>query len=131
MIKRGINENHLDRLEAQLEEAKLLKLTKVAESLQDQIDKNKDNIRVSANYVYTDGDLRKDINDNLWTAATCISDYLGAVPDARNVQKIIDKLASELFDEVCVAANVPDGVGAYDANVPGEARDFTSIEVSE
>lgn len=131
MIKRSISENHLNRLEAQLEEAKLLKLTKVAESLKAQIDKA--SVRASSsdeNYIYTDGDLKRDINNNLWSAAMCIMDYLGNVPDARNVQKIIDKCASELFDDFCVAANVPDGVGAYDVNVPGEARDYTAIEVT-
>lgn len=131
MIKRSISENHLNRLEAQLEEAKLLKLTKIAESLESQIDSNKDNVRHTDHYIYTDGDLKNDVNNNLWAAAMRMMDYLGEVPDARNIQKIIDKYASELFNEVCVASNVSDGVGAYDTNVPGEARDFTSLEVNE
>ncbi len=130
MAKRTISENHLQRLQAQYEEAKTLKLTKVASSLGEQVQANTDNTRSDdAMYLYGSADLANDLNKVLWAAATRITDYLGRVPDARDVQDAIDKVAKDLFTELCTAASVPDGVGAHEPIIPGEDRTNIIFEV--
>lgn len=127
-MSRTINKQHLYRLKAQASEAKIQGLTKVAYSLEEQV--NKAVVRDDkVGYTYDQKSLEKDINDSLWTAATRIADYLGVVADGRTVQGIVDSLSEELFLSICNASNTPDGVGRYEPQVPGENRAVIELEV--
>lgn len=120
-----------DRLSAQCEEAKVLKLNKVASSVTRVLVKNAESVRESdAGYSYTAQELEDDVNDALWNVAVRAMDYFGITIDSEFVQSSIEKLGSELIEEIRVQAGIVDGVGKYESLVPGEIPQQT-IEVSE
>lgn len=123
-----VTKSHLERLVAQRNEAKVLKLTKVASSLDSLVSQLHS---TEIEQPYTQAQLQNDVNDALWDAVTRISDYLGSVPDSRVIQAEVDKHAEELFKTICVLANVSDGVGAREERVPGEMRQTIELEVND
>ena len=130
MIKRSISEGHLLRLQAQLEEAKVLKLD-VTKPLETEVAAQSIVRKDNDFYLYTEAELKNDLRGLLWAAATRVSDYLGVVPDVRDIDAAVDAHAEALFKELSVAANVPDGVGAYEPTVPGEHRQSVILEVTD
>ena len=123
-----VTTTHFKRLIAQAEEARLLGLTKIAESIDSLVVDTRDDKGI---HIYASKELEKDVNDALWDAAVRVSDYLGASPDAKAIQAEIDRYAADFIRTMCVLANVKDGVGAYEPTVPGEHREVVALEVSD
>lgn len=129
---RSITRTLHERLKAQSEEAKLLKLEKAASGLDSMITKYAENVRGHNEfYSYAKAELNEDVNKALWDAAIRVVDYLGAPVDAKQIQASVDKMTSDLIDEIMVSAGVEDGVGAYEPTVPGEERQHAIIEVED
>lgn len=129
---RTIDKNHYDRFTVQAKEAKILKLEKTASNLDKVLTKYASATRDSgAFYSYSSDQLRQDVEMAMWDAAVRAMDYFGAPVDANEVQKSIDKLASDLIDEIRVHAGVEDGVGAHEPVVPGESRVHVALEVHD
>lgn len=129
---RTITKTMLNRLQAQAEEAKMLGLTKIASSLSEQVEKHSDHVRDTEElYVYSGEQMREDVEKALWTAIVRVADFYGANFDAEKAQVSVDKIASDLVDEVRINVGATDGVGAYEASVPGEVRERVVIDLVE
>lgn len=125
---RTINDKMFARLTAQAEEARTLKMTKLANHLHDEVQKVA--VRPQReNYTYTDSEMRTDVERALWDAMIRAADYFGAPFDAVKVQKVIDKMAEDLIDEVRVIVGNDSGVGPYDVPVPGERPEQVMFEL--
>lgn len=128
---RTIKENLFTRLATQASEAELQGLTKVAESLTDQLEKQSTNVRPDdAAYSYAREDFVKDVYSQLWGAILRMADFYDIRRlDAAEVQNIIEKQAQEMIDEVRALTGIKHGVGAWEEPVPGEEK--ASIEIEE
>ena len=134
-MRRSINEKMFLRLAAQADEARLLKMEKLSNNLDIQVQEYAER-RVrqdEAKYSYSHEQMRADIEKSLWAAAIRAADYYGAPFDAVKAQKTIDKIAEDLIEEVRVIVGSESGVGPYDVKVPGEISEevLFEIEVSD
>lgn len=130
---RTIKNNLFQRLVAQAEEADVRGLSKVAESLTEQVSKNAKYIRKDDEfYSYSADQLKTELNDQLWSAAIRVFDFYDIQSfNADQLQTAIDKIAKSLVTELCTQANMQHGIGAYEEAVPGQIIEQTSIYVNE
>lgn len=130
---RTIKKTFLTRLAAQAQEAEVQGLTKVADALTSQIEKNSDHIRKNEEfYVYSEKDVKADIQDKFWDIIVRIADYYDTNIDAKEMQALIDKAADDILNDVRVKLGINHGIGAYEPNVPGEEiPDRVTIELEE
>lgn len=127
---RTVTKTFLKRVEAQRDEAKLLKLDKVAGNLDHQVEKYADNTRQDDEfYRYSHEDMQQDVERALWSAAMRVQDFYGKVANATEVQELIELFASDLIDSV--RHKTGKIVGAYEETVPGERREVEDIEITE
>lgn len=122
---RTISENLLNRLQAQAEESEVLGIDKVAKSLTNQIEKvgvRKD----SETYFYNQEQLKADVEENLWNSFVRIADYFDTSIDPVIAQKVVEKYASDLINELTIVSGKI--VGEYEKNLPGEQK---ILEVEE
>ena len=128
---RTITKTQLERLLAQKSEAETLGLTKLASNIQHQIDKNVVFRENNDFYSYASDEMQQDVEKLLWDAVIRVADFYGANIDADKAQQSVEKIASDLIDEIRINTGVLDGVGAYEPNVPGENREHVAIELEE
>ena len=130
---RTITENFLYRLVAQAEEAEIQGLTKIAESLTDQVEKHGLHVRADdAFYSYNEDDFKKEINSQFWDSIVRIADFYGVKKfDALEVQGLIEQASENLITDLCKKVGVFHGIGAYEESVPGEKVERVAIEVEE
>lgn len=129
---RTITKSAALRFEAQKEEAKLLNEEKIATSIEKSLEKYANAQRNDEDfYVYSQDQLKTDVNQALWDAAIRASDFYGTALDAKKIQESIDKVADIFLDEMRVVSGNLDGVGAYEKLVPGENRTYTALEVDD
>lgn len=107
------------RLSAQSEEAKHLKLHKVASNI-DSIIKDATVRENDLLYSFSKDSLDENIQNLLWKIALNVSDYFDSTPDAEQVQKLVDIYSEQLFNDFRVLAGSKDGVGTFEPTVPGE-----------
>jgi hypothetical protein len=124
---RTISENLNKRLIAQAEEAKFQGLDKVSDDIYNQVNLNplrKDH----EEYVYSDSDLRNDVETLLWTAAIRVQDYFGKTANANELSEIISTIADDMLSSIRhkIGGNI---IGPYEPLVPGEER--LSVEIEE
>ena len=122
---RTISETLLNRLQAQAEESEVLGLDKVAKSLTNQIQKvgvRKD----GETYFYNQEQLKADVEQNLWDSFVRIADYFDTSIDPIISQKIVEKYASDLINELTIASGKI--VGEFEKTLPGEQK---VLEVEE
>ena len=123
---RTITKQMQARLEAQAEEAKTLKLTKLANHISELKTDVREN---SESYSYTHDQMLDDVEKALWAGALRAADYYGTPFDALKVQGVIDKMAVELANEIRVVVGNEGGVGPYESLVPGEQREQVLFEL--
>jgi hypothetical protein len=130
---RTITENLFNRLLAQAQEAELQGLSKIAEGLTDQIEKNSHLVRKDDSfYLYNEEEFRNDLNSQLWNIIIRAADFYGVGKfDAVVTQELIDKTAQILVEDFCNTVGINHGVGAYEENVPGELIGRVDIEITE
>jgi hypothetical protein len=132
---RTIKESLIERLALQAEEAELQGQTKVASALTTQLAvQAKVGIRRNDEfYSYPREAFEQDLHSQLWAAALRVADFYGINKfDALHIQQAIEKLGSDLVQEMCNEAGIRHGVGAYEPSVPGEETPAqASIEVDE
>lgn len=127
---RTLTEKMIKRLAAQQTEAKIQGLQKVAGHLDNVITTHE--VRENdADYIYAAQDLQHDVEAQVWQGIARAMDYYDCHPDVGELYPIVEKMASDLIEEIRVAGRVRHGVGAYEPNVPGEAREKISIEICE
>jgi len=124
---RTVTKTFLKRVEAQRDEAKLLKLDKIVSYLDQQV--QSETREDDEFYRYSHDELRKDVEKALWSAAMRVQDFYGKVANATDVQKAIELCADDLIESVRVRTGKL--VGAYEENVPGEKREAEAIEITE
>lgn len=132
---RTIKESLFERLALQAEEAELQGITKVASALTTQLD-NQSKIGIRSNddfYSYPREVFEQDLQTQLWAAVLRVADFYGIGKfDASRIQQAIEKIGSDLVNEMCNEAGIRHGVGAYEPSVPGEETlVHASIEVDE
>lgn len=129
---RTVKKIFLNRLAVQAKEAEIQGLDKVSESLTSQIVKNSEHVRESdAFYVYSEKDVKSDIQDKFWDVIVRIADYYDANIDAKEMQAVIDRYSEDMLNEVKTKLGMSHGVGAYEPNVPGEVSERVTIELEE
>ncbi len=130
---RTITENLFNRLLAQAQEAELQGLSRIAEGLTDQIEKNSHLVRKDDSfYLYNEKEFRNDLNSQLWSIIVRAADFYGIRKfDAAITQELIDKTAQNLVEDFCNVIGINHGVGAYEENVPGELIGKIDIEITE
>jgi len=124
---RTINKNLAKRLAAQLKEAELQGLTKVASNVSNMI-KLSDVRNSDEEYTYSDDEFRSDIEKVLWTGVVRAADFYNCNLDAKDMQNVIESLATNLTNEVKLHGKVVHGVGAYEPAVLGEEDVVIEIE---
>lgn len=128
---RTIKKNLLSRILVQAEEAEIQGLTKVAEHLTNQADKNSSNVRNAESfYVYSHDDFKKDIEGQFWNAVIRIADYHDVGLDATELQATIEAAASDFVQDIRGRLGIKTAVGAFEPDVPGELEKVT-LEVGE
>lgn len=130
---RTITENLFNRLLAQAQEAELQGLSKIAEGLTNQIEKNSHLVRKDDSfYLYNEEEFRNDLNSQFWNIIVRAADFYGVRKfDAVVTQELIDKTAQILVEDFCNIVGINHGVGAYEENVPGELTGRVDIEITE
>jgi len=127
---RTIKKNLINRLKAQLKEAKIQGLSKIASHL-DNIVKNQPIRDNTESYTYSKDDFKKDVEGSLWKAAIRAADFYDCNIDAAKTQEVIESLASDFIKEMMNIAGSDSGVGAFEPNVPGEISKRVEIEITE
>jgi len=129
---RTVKKTLLYRLAAQAEEAEIRGLTKVADALTDQIQKNSDNTRQTGTfYTYAAKDFQKDVEGKLWDIVVRAADFYDAGVDAADMQELVQKYAEDLVNDVRAKLGNKNGIGAYEPTVPGEETQRVVIELDE
>lgn len=129
---RTVKKTFLNRLAVQAKEAEIQGLDKVAESLTSQIVKNSEHVRdADTFYVYSEKDVKSDIQDKFWDVIVRIADYYDANIDAKEMQAVIDRYSEDMLNEVKTKLGMSHGIGAYEASVPGEVSERVTIELEE
>ena len=117
---RSVTDIVFNRLVAQKKEADLHGLDKVSENVSKQLEKYADNIRADEDfYVYSDSDLKADVEGKLWDAIIRVADFYNRCPDVTVAQSCVDWLSKALLDDVRVKLGVTHGVGEFEPTVPG------------
>jgi hypothetical protein len=127
-MMRTVTNTFLKRIEAQREEAKLLKMDKVASNLSHQIE----HVETRGDdefYRYSFEELQRDVEQELWAAAMRVQDFYGKTANAAEVQDLIELFASDLINSV--RHKTGKIVGAYEETVPGERREVEAIEIED
>ena len=115
---RTITKSAAARFKAQKDEARLIKEEKIAKNLDNVLNKYASHQRDDDEfYVYSQDQLKEDIESNLWDSAIRASDFYGTTLDAKETQKAIDKVADILLNEFRVISGQLDGIGAYEKSV--------------
>lgn len=125
---RSISKKVLLRLVAQSDEADICGDYKTAESITKQLTK----LAIRSDdqkYSYMKDELVADIKEILWEAVTRIMDYYDEVPDAREMDQLVDFEAVNLVDSV--EGFIQSNVGKYEEEVPGEEVEETEVEEAE
>lgn len=130
-MRNSITNNLFDRLNAQAQEAEVQGLSKIAEHLTAQLEKNtprEDN----AFYLYATVDFEKDVEQEIWDAILRVADFHNIQVDAVEAQQIVEKFAAKLVREVELTF-CPEqyGVGVFEPTLPGETKAVASLEVEE
>ncbi len=127
---RTITENLKDRLIAQTNEAKVQGLSKTASHLENITEKV--SIRKNADsYTYSNEDFENDVEGSIWNAVVRFADFHNVTVDGIEAQNIVEKVAKDLISELRVKTGTIHGVGAYESNVPGEAKQTVILSVEE
>lgn len=125
---RTISENLKKRMEAQAGEADFQGLQKLAENLNHTV-KSCPTRSDEEEYVYSNGDLRKDVERSLWMAAIRVQDYFNKTADAKDLDELISIHADELIETI--RTKIGGGViGPHEPFVPGERRLVVEIDES-
>jgi hypothetical protein len=129
---RTINKTLYSRLIAQAEEAEIQGLTKIADMILDQTEKNAEAIRSDeASYNYSSEELEADVEKCFWDAAVRVADYHDKSFDAKHLESIIKECSRTLLNELRASLQVEHGVGAFESTVPGEVKQRVVIAVEE
>ena len=128
----SIKQSLYKRLHMQADECELQGKTKIAEALTDALVKNASNVRKSDEaYVYSSEKFRKDTEASLWNIVIHASDFYDEMPDAVEIQPIVEAYASQIILDLKNKFGRNDGIGAYEPAVPWQLNDKTSIEITE
>jgi hypothetical protein len=126
---RTVSEKYLNRIKLQADEAELLGLKKIAKVLKDQTDTL--SVREDdEDYKYSKEELEEDVSKCIWDAVSRIQDYFDDVLDARVTEELVNSCTSNLIEEISSKVS-PDGVGKYECEVPGEAKQLELFVVYE
>ena len=125
---RTFTDTFVKRIDAQLEEAKLLKLDKVAENLDYQV-QHMEPRKDDEFYKYSHDEPQQDVEKALWSAAMRVQDFYGKLANAADVQQLVEACADDLIEAVRVRTGKL--VGAYEETIPGERREVEDIEITE
>ena len=125
-----IAEHVRNRLVAQAEEAEIQGLTKVAEHLTNQIEKN--DVRPTESfYSYAEHELESDVEAALWDAAIRVVDFHDRPFNAVDIYEEVSRIAKELVTNLRTKIGAIDGVGAFEPDLLGEEKGHVSIELLE
>lgn len=128
---RTIKNTLLNRIKVQADEAEIRGLTKTAEHLTAQVEKNIENLRVPKDfYIYSSEAFQKDIEEQLWNAVIRVADFHDVGLDATELQDTIELTATDFIREIRNKLGVKTSVGAFEPDVPGEMEKVT-LEVEE
>jgi hypothetical protein len=123
-----IAEHVRNRLVAQADEAEVQGLTKIAEHLTNQIEKN--DVRPTENfYSYAEYELENDVENILWNAAIRVIDFHDRPFNAVDVYEEVNRVAKELVTNLRIKIGAIDGVGAFEPDLLGEEKGHVSIEL--
>ena len=129
-MKRTINEIYRDRLVAEADEADNMRLTKLAENITRQVERQP--IRgASESYTYPSDAFEQDVQDALWDVVVRTADFHGSFISSQRAQEIVDHFSQEMVDSIRKAAKITSPVGAYEPRLPGEELASAVIEVEE
>jgi len=123
-MKRTISKRVFLRLTAQADEADIYGHTDIASNLTSQILKYADDVRdetENEDYVYSKDDMMEEIKDNLWDCASRMFDYYDEIPDARDIQSIIDFEAESFISYIESLVNKD--VGPFEPATAGEEKE--------
>lgn len=127
---RTVTSNFYKRLQAQKEEAELLKLKKVSENINGILTKYANAQRdPAADYSYASVELEDDVQKTLWDAIVRVADFYGTHIDAAETQGLIEKISQDLIEEVRVKSGAT--IGVYEPGLPGETKQMVVIEVEQ
>ncbi|MFA5757974.1 MAG: hypothetical protein WC942_01155 [Clostridia bacterium] len=126
---RTISKNLKRRLLAQIEEANFQGLEKVASQLEVQSEAYavRDD---SEEYIYSENDLRTDVESLLWSAAVRTQDYFGKTADASKIATIVDSYSDEIIESIRNTIG-GDVIGPHEPLIPGEKRFVVEIDEDE
>jgi hypothetical protein len=125
---RTISEIYRDRLVAEADEADKLQLTKLAENITRQVEKNP--VReASASYTYPVSDFKQDIQDSLWNLVIRTADFHGMYISSEKAQSIVDYFENEIVDNIRKAAGVSGDIGSYEPKLPGEDSGAVILDI--
>jgi hypothetical protein len=126
---RTITENLKIRLIAEAEEAKIQGLTKIAETLPQIKDlpvrENTDS------YTYSNDDLQNDVKASIWNIVVRTADFHNCYIDMQKASQIVDFYANDILADLRKVANIEHGIGAYEPNIPGEAKQTVILEIED
>lgn len=126
---RTISKNLKRRLLAQIEEANFQGLEKVASQLEVQAEAY--SVRDdSEEYIYSENDLRTDVESLLWSAAVRTQDYFGKTADASKIATIVDSYSDEIIESIRNTIG-GDVIGPHEPLIPGEKRFVVEIDEDE
>ncbi len=123
---RTISNTLKKRLIAQAEEANFQGLEKVAIRLVNQA-KNSSVRSDFEEYIYSNAELKNDVENLFWSAVVRAEDYFGKTADAKEVGKIVEALAEELISSIRTKIG-GDVIGPHEPLVPGEQRMIVEID---
>ena len=106
------------RLKAQAQEANVMGLKKLGNHLM-RLSEAKTRATGSS-YVYSETDLKQDVETSLWNAMLRIADYYDCNIDAEFTQHNVEKLSELMRTAISKHAGISHGVGVYEPIVPGE-----------
>ena len=81
-------------------------------------------------YVYSFSELRSDVENLFWSAATRTQDYFGKTANAKEIDNIIQIHADEFLASIRHKIG-GDVIGPYEPYVPGEERILVEIEEND
>lgn len=129
-MKRTINEIYRDRLVAEADEADNMRLTKLAENITRQIERQP--VReANESYTYPVEAFEQDVQDALWDVVVRTADFHGSFISSQTAQEIVEHFSQEMINNIRKAAKITSPVGAYEPRLPGEELASAVIEVEE
>lgn len=119
------------RLVAQANEADIRGDEIVATNITKQIEKYaQEGVRPDdAGYKYSKEELKEDIKDILWKAATRVFDYYNDTPDGKRVEEVVDFEADSFIEYI--ENMISKKIGPYEEPSPGQIDDEDDDAVSE